>query len=122
MTDLVIKLYRALGRNRALFYTLLVASSLLFVFLGSKVVYEEDISKLLPSTDESKSAGFAFNNLKVKDKIFLEFLLKDTTAYNEETLYTLAEASDAFADSLLLQDTATNYIADLTWRLDDYIL
>ena len=122
MTDLVIKLYRALGKNRALFYTLLVASSLLFVFLGSKVVYEEDISKLLPSTDESKSAGFAFNNLKVKDKIFLEFLLKDTTAYNEESLYTLAEASDAFADSLLLQDTATNYIADLTWRLDDYIL
>lgn len=122
MTDLVIKLYRALGKNCALFYTLLVASSLLFVFLGSKVVYEEDISKLLPSTDESKSAGFAFNNLKVKDKIFLEFLLKDTTAYNEESLYTLAEASDAFADSLLLQDTATNYIADLTWRLDDYIL
>lgn len=122
MTDLVIKLYRALGKNRALFYTLLVASSLLFVFLGSKVVYEEDISKLLPSTDESKSAGFAFNNLKVKDKIFLEFLLKDTTAYNEESLYTLAEASDAFADSLLLQDTATNYIADITWRLDDYIL
>ena len=122
MTDLVIKLYRALGKNRALFYTLLVASSLLFVFLGSKVVYEEDISKLLPSTDESKSAGFAFNNLKVKDKIFLEFLLKDTTAYDGETLYTLAEASDAFADSLLLQDTATNYIADLTWRLDDYIL
>ena len=122
MTDLVIKLYRALGKNRALFYALLAATSLLFVFLGSKVVYEEDISKLLPSTDESKSAGFAFNNLKVKDKIFLEFLLRDTTGYNEETIYTLAEAADAFADSLLLQDTATSYIADLTWRLDDYLL
>ena len=122
MTDLVIKLYRALGKNRALFYTLLIASSVLFAFLGSKVVYEEDISKLLPSTDESKSAGFAFNNLKVKDKIFLEFLLKDTTGYNEESFYSLAEAADSFADSLLLQDTATCYIADLTWRLDDYIL
>ena len=122
MTDLVIKLYRTLRRNRVLFYTLLVASSLLFVFLGSKVEYEEDISKLLPSTDESKSAGFAFNNLKVKDKIFLEFLLKDTTAYDQETFYTLAQAADEFADSLLLQDTATNYIADLTWRLDDYLM
>ena len=122
MTNLVIKLYRALQKNRALFYTLLIASSALFVFLGSKVVYEEDISKLLPSTDESKSAGFAFNNLKVKDKIFLQFMLKDTTAYDQETMYTLAEATDTFADSLLMQDTATNYIADLTWRLDEYLM
>ena len=122
MTELVIKLYRALQKNRALFYTLLIATSALFAFLGSKVVYEEDISKLLPSTDESESAGFAFNNLKVKDKVFIQFLLKDTTAYDEETIYTLAEAADTFADSLLLQDTETNYIADLTWRLDDYLL
>lgn len=122
MTELTIKLYRALKKNRALFYTLLIATSALFVFLGSKVVYEEDISKLLPSTDESKSAGFAFNNLKVKDKIFIEFLLKDTTQYNEETYYTLAEAADSFADSVLLKDTSTNYIADLTWKLDDYLL
>lgn len=122
MTNLVIKLYRALKRKPWRLYALLIPTMCLFVLLGSRVEYEEDISKLLPSTDESKSAGFAFNNLKVKDKIFLEFLLKDTTAYNEETLYTLAEASDTFADSLLLQDTATNYIADLTWRLDDYIL
>lgn len=122
MTELAIRLYRILGRRKALFYTLLITSSLLFVFLGSKVTYEEDISKLLPSTDESRSAGFAFNNLKVKDKIFLEFLLKDSTMYNEESHYVLAEAADAFADSLLLQDTATNYIADLTWMLDEYIL
>ena len=122
MTNRVIKLYRALKRNRALFYTLLIATSALFVFLGSKVTYEEDISKLLPATDESKSAGFAFNNLKVKDKIFIQFMLKDTTAYNEETMYTLAEAADTFADSLLIQDTATNYIADLTWRLDEYLM
>lgn len=122
MTDLVIKLYRALKRKPWRLYALLIPSMCLFVLLGSGVEYEEDISKLLPATDESKSAGFAFNNLKVKDKIFLEFLLKDTTAYNDESHYLLAEAADAFADSLLLQDTATNYIADLTWRLDEYIL
>jgi len=122
MTDLVIKLYRALKKKPWRLYALLIPTMCLFVLLGSNVEYEEDISKLLPATEESESAGFAFNNLKVKDKIFLEFLLKDTTAHNEETLYTLAEASDAFADSLLLQDTSTNYIADLTWKLDDYIL
>ena len=105
MTELVIKLYRTLAKNRALFYTLLIATSALFVFLGSKVVYEEDISKLLPSTDESKSAGFAFNNLKVKDKIFIEFLLKDTTQYNEETYYTLAEAADSFSHNILCTST-----------------
>lgn len=122
MTELAIKLYRKLKKNRLLFFTLLIFTSLLFIFLGSKVEYEEDISKLLPATEESESAGFAFNNLKVKDKIFLEFLLKDSTQYSEDTYYTLAEAADAFADSLLLQDTATNYIADLTWQIDDYLL
>lgn len=122
MTELAIRLYRNLKKNRSLFFTLLIASSLLFIFLGSKVEYEEDISKLLPATDESKSAGFAFNNLKVKDKIFLEFLLKDSLEYSQDSYYTLGEAADAFADSLLLQDTATNYIADLTWQLDEYVL
>lgn len=122
MTDFFIRTYRYLSRKRALFYILLTLTSLVFITIGSKVEYEEDISKLLPATEESQSAGFAFNNLKVKDKIFLEFLPKNDTSYSVDEYYLLYEAADAFADSLLTQDTATNYIADLTYRLDEYLL
>lgn len=122
MTDFFIRTYRYLSRKRALFYILLTLTSLVFITIGSKVEYEEDISKLLPATEESQSAGFAFNNLKVKDKIFLEFLPKNDTSYSVDEYYLLYEAADAFADSLLAHDTATNYIADLTYKLDEYLL
>ncbi len=122
MTDFFIRTYRYLSRKRALFYILLTLTSLVFITIGSKVEYEEDISKLLPATEESQSAGFAFNNLKVKDKIFLEFLPKNDTSYSVDEYYLLYEAADAFADSLLTQDTATNHIADLTYKLDEYLL
>lgn len=128
MTESAIKLYRYFKSHKGLFYAVLLLSTALFIFFGSKVQYQEDISKLLPATEESKSAGFAFNNLKVKDKIFLEFLCREKPAdmadstWQQADYYTLTEACDAFCDSLLLHDTATLYIADLTYRLDGYML
>ncbi len=122
MTEFAIKIYRFLNKRPALLYSLLILSSLIFIAVGSRVEYEEDISKLLPATEESESAGFAFNNLKVKDKIFLEFIQKDTTAIADDDYYALIDAADTFAESLLLQDTATRYIADLTYKLDEYLL
>lgn len=128
MTESAIKLYRFFKGHKGLFYAVLLLSTALFIFFGSKVQYQEDISKLLPATEESKSAGFAFNNLKVKDKIFLEFLSREKPAdmpdstWQRADYYTLTEVCDAFCDSLLLHDTATNYIADLTYRLDGYML
>ncbi len=128
MTESAIKLYRFFKGHKGIFYAVLLLSTALFIFLGSKVQYQEDISKLLPATDESKSAGFAFNNLKVKDKIFIEFTAKEKPAdvadstWNDADYYTLAEVCDAFCDSLLVHDTSNAYIADLTYRLDGYLL
>ena len=128
MTESAIKLYRFFKGHKGIFYAVLLLSTALFITLGSKVEYQEDISKLLPATDESKSAGFAFNNLKVKDKIFIEFLAKEKpsdiadSTWQQADHYTLAEACDAFCDSLLIHDTTNAYIADLTYRLDGYLL
>ena len=119
MTESAIKLYRYFKGHKGLFYAVLLISTALFIFFGSKVQYQEDISKLLPATEESKSAGFAFNNLKVKDKIFLEFIAREKPAdmpdstWQQADYYTLTEVCDAFCDSLLLHETATMYIADL---------
>ncbi len=51
----------------------MILSFLIFGYLGSKVVYEEDITKLLPSTETGGNEQLVFRNLKVKDKIFVLF-------------------------------------------------
>lgn len=53
-------------------YTLLILSSVLFVYFGLKVEYEENIAKLLPQTEKATESGLAFGNLRVKDKIFIQ--------------------------------------------------
>ena len=66
-----VKLYRFFQRRKALMYILIAVSSVIFVVFGLKAEYEEDMSKLLPSS-KSDESGLVFGNLKVKDKIFLQ--------------------------------------------------
>ncbi len=49
-------------------YVAPLLSAVVFIYLGLKVRYEEDISKLLPSDDSTSDAQLAFGSLKVKDK------------------------------------------------------
>ncbi len=119
MDKFFIPLYRFFEKKRALFYVLLIASTLLFVYFGLKVTYEENIAKLLPQTDAATESGLAFENLRVKDKIFIQLIGKGDAAVDTETL---AAYSDEFVDSLLTQDTATQYIAHILHRLDDDLM
>ncbi|MCR4965964.1 MAG: MMPL family transporter [Bacteroidales bacterium] len=66
-----VSIYRFFRNHKPLLYSLLIITSLVFVFFGLKLKYEEDLSKLLPSS-ETKDSGLVFGNLKVKDKIFME--------------------------------------------------
>ena len=66
-----VNIYRFFQKHKGLLYTLMVLSAAVFAFFGLKVRFEEDLSKLLPSSEKSES-GLVFGNLKVKDKIFLQ--------------------------------------------------
>mgnify|MGYP003320666658 CR=1 FL=1 len=55
----------------------MIGSFLLFAWLGLKIKYEEDISKLLPSNTIGDTEQLVFDNLKVKDKIFVEVFSKE---------------------------------------------
>ncbi|MDR1336649.1 MAG: MMPL family transporter, partial [Tannerella sp.] len=114
----MITLYRFFERHKLLFYGLLTLSSLLFVYLGSRVTYEEDITKLLPSAQTGSSEKLVFENLKVKDKIFLLFVPRANTA----DAGLLAERCDAFVEGLLQRDSATHYIHDVLYRIDDELI
>ena len=99
-------------------FGLLIVSSLLFIYVGSKVEYEEDISKLLPSLETGSSEELVFANLKVKDKIFLLFIPKSDTIDIE----TLTEKCDIFVASLLQKDSLTNDIQNILYQINSDLL
>ena len=114
----MIVLFNFFRKKKTLFYGLLIVSSLLFVYLGSKVEYEEDISKLLPSIETGSSEELVFANLKVKDKIFLLFIPQSDTIEIE----TLAEKCEHFVERLLEKDSLTNDILHILYQIDNDLL
>ena len=93
-------------------WILLGVSSLIFIWFGLQCRYEEDMSRLLPSSGPSES-GLVFGNLKVKDKIFLQFVPGADTGTE-----TLTAAVDAFMETLVEEDSTTHYVANTLYRLD----
>lgn len=119
MTKLTISIYRFFQKHTLLFYLTLILSSLFFIYFGSKVEYEEDISKLLPSTDSGEGTEkVVFANLKVKDKLFVLFS-SDSMPPDD-----LAEICESFVDSLLQRDSANKHqvITDALYKIDDHLL
>ena len=115
---MMIALFKFFRKNKAIFYGTLIVSSLLFVYVGSKVEYEEDISKLLPSIETGSSEELVFANLKVKDKIFLLFIPQSDTMDME----TLAEKCERFVEQLLQNDSLTNDIQNILYSIDNDLL
>ncbi len=105
MTHLTLAAYRFFKRHCAAFYIILLGSFALWGLLASKMYYEEDISKLLPTSTANQGARYAFEKLKVKDKIFLEFRLnelggEESEVSDEDVVDKLTEASDEFCNLL----------------------
>ncbi len=118
MDRIFIPIFRFFERRKWALYLVLALTSLTFVLFGLQVQYEEDISKLLPQTDKATESGLAFSNLRVKDKIFLQIVSKDGVQSPDE----LSAACDTFVESLLVRDTASGYVANILYRIDDDVL
>lgn len=114
MDKIFLPLYHYFRRHKALMYTLMILSSVIFIFFGLKVEYEEDISKLLPSSG-SEESGLAFGNLQVKDKIFIQITSRDSLL----SYSTLAEYADEFAEGLIERDSSGHYIGDILYKIED---
>lgn len=115
MSKIVLALYHFFQRNKVLMYALMLVSTLVFVYFGLKLEYEENIVKLLPKSQNAAASEMAFENLRVKDKIFIEFVGKEQVLLPED----LAVYSDDFFATLLEQDTATHYIDNVLQVIDD---
>ncbi|MDD7531521.1 MAG: MMPL family transporter [Candidatus Cryptobacteroides sp.] len=115
MHKLFIAIYRYFRAHRPVMWTLLVASSLVFGFFGLRLVYEEDLTKLLPKTEKSSRSGLAFGQLSVKDKVFVEFVPKSDSVSAEA----LARGCDEFIAALMEKDSSASLIANVLYRIED---
>ena len=86
-------IYRFFSGRRWMLYGIAALSFAVFAFFASKLHFEEDLAKLLPSSG-SEDSGLVFNNLKIKDKVFVQFKA-DSLGHLE-----LAAIVDEFMDSL----------------------
>ncbi len=117
MTRLFIHLYHFFRKRLTWLFLLMILSFAAFVYYGSKLSYEENIAKLLPSTDNTKAEGLAFTELKVRDKIFI--LIRSKSGVSDPNL--LLEASTALVDSLLDYDRTDGDVGDVLYRIDEEV-
>ena len=115
MTHFFINLFCFFRKHRIWLFTLMTLLFVVFVYYGSKLVYEENIAKLLPSTDNTKAEGLVFTELKVRDKIIIQIRSKN----GEMDANVLMEASDRLVDSLKRYDALKSDVGDILNMIDE---
>lgn len=111
MTRLTIYLYRFFASHKKIFWSILVASTLVFAFFATRLTFVENILDLLPKTDKTADCEVAFGTIKVKDKVFLELLVPGAGPSE------LASAMDDFMDRLSAADK-DGLVANALYRFD----
>ena len=112
MHRIFLPIYHFFRKHKPLMWILLVATSVLFLFFGLQVKYEEDVSRLLPTS--SVESELAFGSIGLKDKIFIQV----TSAGERLDVATLAERTDAFMELLQSKDTAGRFINNILYRME----
>lgn len=116
MAKFFISIYLYLEKHPVTMWCSLIITTLIFAFFAFKLPYEEDILKILPKTKQSEKGTLAFEQMSIKDKIFLEM-----TAIEGETVSAeeLATAHDDFIQLLLSNDSSHHYINNILYRMED---
>lgn len=116
MAKFFISIYLYLEKHPVTMWCSLIITTLIFAFFAFQLPYEEDILKILPKTKQSEKGILAFEQMSIKDKIFLEM-----TAIEGETVSAeeLATAHDDFIQLLLSNDSSHHYINNILYRMED---
>ena len=124
MAEFFVLLYRFFRRQKALMWTLLAGSTIVFAVFAFRLSFEEDIAKLLPQTDKAEKAGLAFGQMSIKDKIFLQIAAveSDTDAdpsSGPASVPDLAFLTGEFIGRLLENDAEQHLIAHVLYKVED---
>lgn len=96
MSGFFIAIYRFFAQRRGLLFLLAALLFGVFAFLASKISYEEDVTRFVPTNAGTKNISTVFNHLKVKDKVMFLF----TPADSATAPYEMGDVAERFASSL----------------------
>ncbi len=115
MTNFFIKIYRFFKNKRAWLWSALIFLFIVFGYFASRIHFEEDINKLMPSSkNEDGSTKIAFADLRIKDKTYLLF--------QGDNVDSIINTCDIFVDSLLKRDTHKKMVENVFYRLPDELI
>ena len=114
MHRIFLPIYHFFQKQKWALYTILIATTAVFGWFGSKLEYEEDIIKLLPRS--STSNELAFSDIGLIDKIFVQVTSRDTL--NPVSTDELAALADEYCAILQQRDSATHYLKGVLVSLD----
>lgn len=112
MHKIFIPIYRFFKGRQVLMYLIMAVTFLVFLFFGLQLHFEEDITKLLPSS--SVESQLAFGSIGLKDKVFIQVTSSGDRLAPEE----IGEMTDAFVDMLFERDSQSRYISNILYRME----
>ena len=101
------KFFEYLRKRRIVFWGLVFGIVVLLSGLTARCVFEENIFKLLPEPEKGANVDYrvTFENLKLKDMIFVQAVVKepaDTTGFTRPDAGMTAKAMDFFMENLVI--------------------
>lgn len=112
MHKVFVPLYRYFHSHKVLMYLIMAVTALVFLFFGLRLHFEEDISKLLPTSDVESQ--LAFSSIQLKDKIYIQV----TSADEPLSTDVLAERTEEFVNLLYEKDSTSHLIANVLYKLE----
>ena len=112
MHKIFLPLYHYFSKHKTLMYIVLAITSVVFLFFGLQLHYEEDISKLLPSS--SVESQLAFGSIELKDKIYIQV----ESAGERVSPEVLGARTDEFIKLLFEKDSSTHFISNVLYKME----
>lgn len=104
MTGFFLRIYDFLEKRRGLTITIALVLTAVFAFLASRVRYEEDIARFLPSGAENQKYQEVYQQFAAQSRIAVVFTATDDSVDAE----TLQEAMSTYGDMLSESDMVEN--------------
>ncbi|QEC69760.1 methyltransferase domain-containing protein [Panacibacter ginsenosidivorans] len=115
MEKFFLRIYNYFSNHKTALYVSFVASFLVIGFFASRVVFEEDISRILPNDKKIEKLNSVFQNSKFADKLAITISLKDSLAGPQPD--SLVNFTDSFVSQI--QNNLSPFIAKLNYKVDD---
>ncbi|OFX88556.1 MAG: hypothetical protein A2W99_09145 [Bacteroidetes bacterium GWF2_33_16] len=118
MSDIFNLIYKLFRKYRIISAILVLSIFSIALFYASKIRFEEDITRMLPSDETIEKISVVSQNINFADKIIISISLSDTTSSaNPELLINFA---DKLNNSLLKYKS--QYIKEITYQVSENIV